>query len=99
MCRQAAALIERNEEKKLLLGALSTVPALDALSMAMAHIDEPATRDEAAFAAVAIGDQIAEKKPQEVIEAVQKALKATNNRNVNRRGRTVLDKARKAAGQ
>lgn len=99
MCRQAAALIERNEEKKLLLGALSTIPSIEALSMAMAHIDEPATRDEAAFAAVAIGDKIAEQKPKEVIEAIQKALKATNNANVNRRGRTVLNKARKAAGQ
>jgi HEAT repeat protein len=99
ICRHAAALIERNEEKKLLLGALSTVPALEALSMAMEHLDSPATRDEAAFAAVAIGEQIAEQKPREVIEAMQKALKATNNRNVNRRGRMVLNKAKKAAGQ
>ena len=99
MSRQASALIERNEEKKLLLGALSTVPALEALSMAMEHLDNAATRDEAAFAAVAIGEQIAEQKPSEVIEAMQKALKATNNRNVNRRGRMVLNKARQAAGQ
>ncbi|MBN2593638.1 MAG: HEAT repeat domain-containing protein [Sedimentisphaerales bacterium] len=99
ICRQAAALIQRDEEKKLLLGALSTVPALEALSMAMAHIEEPAIRDEAAFAAVAIGEQIAEQKPREVIEAMQKALKATNNTNVNRRGRMVLNKAKQAAGQ
>jgi len=99
MCKQAAALIERNEEKKLLLGALSTIPSLKALSMAMAYIDEPAIRDEAAFAAVAIGEQIAEQKPREVIEAMEKALKATNNTDVNRRGRTVLDKAQKAAGR
>jgi len=99
MCNRAAALIERNEEKKLLLGALSTVPALEALSMAMEHLENAATRDEAAFAAVAIGEQIAEQKPREVIEAMQKALKATNNRNVNRRGRMVLNKAKQAAGQ
>jgi HEAT repeat protein len=99
MCRQAAALTERNEEKKLLLGALSTIPSVEALSMAMAHIDEPAIKDEAAFAAAAIGEKIAEQKPQEVIEAIQKALKATNNANVNQRGKAVLDKARKAAGQ
>jgi HEAT repeat protein len=94
MCRQAAALIERNEEKKLLLGALSTIPSLEALSMAMAHIDEPAARDEAAFAAVAIGEQIAEQKPREVIDAMQKVLKATNNRNVRNRARQILDKAK-----
>jgi len=98
-CRQAAALIQRDEEKKLLLGALSTVPAMEALSMAMAHLENAATRDEAAFAAVAIGEAIADQKPREVVEAMQKVLKATSNRNVNRRGRMVLNKAKQAAGQ
>jgi len=99
MCKQAASLIQRNEEKKLLLGALSTVPAVEALSMAMAHLDNAATKDEAAFAAVAIGEEIANQKPREVIEAMQKVLKATENRNVRKRGRTVLNKAKQAAGQ
>jgi HEAT repeat protein len=99
ICRQAVALIQRDEEKKLLLGALSTVPAMEALSMAMSHLDNAATRDEAAFAAVAIGEKIADQKPREVVDAMQKVLKATDNRNVNRRGRMVLNKAKQAAGQ
>ena len=98
-CRQAASLIQRDEEKKLLLGALSTVPAMEALSMAMSHLDNTATKDEAAFAAVAIGEAIADQKPREVVDAMQKVLKATSNRNVNRRGRMVLNKAKQAAGQ
>ncbi len=99
ICKQAAALIQRDEEKKLLLGALSTVPAIEALSMAMAHLDNAATKDEAAFAAVAIGEKIADQKPREVVEAMEKVFKATDNRNVNRRGRMVLNKAKQAAGQ
>ena len=99
ICRQAAALTQRDEEKKLLLGALSTVPAIDALSMAMAHLDNAATKDEAAFAAVAIGEKIVDQKPREVAEAMQKVLKATENRNVRKRGRDVLNKAKQAAGQ
>jgi hypothetical protein len=94
MCRQAAVLIERNEEKKLLLGALSTVPSLDALSMAMADIDEPATRDEACFAAVAISEKIVGQNPSQVAEAMQKVLKATNNRNVKNRATQILNKAK-----
>jgi HEAT repeat protein len=94
MCRQATALIERNEEKKLLLGALSTVPAVEALSIAMEHLDSPATRDEAAFAAVAISEKIVEQKPREVAESLQKVLKATQNRNVRNRARKILDKAK-----
>lgn len=94
MSRQAAALIERNEEKKLLLGALSTIPSKEALSMAMAHLDEPATRDEASFAAVAISEKIVEQNPKQVTEALQKVLKVTKNRNVRNRARQTLNKAR-----
>ena len=94
ICKQADALIQRDEEKKLLLGALSTIPAVEALSMAMAHLDDPATKDEAAFAAVAIGENIVEQKPREVAEALQKVLKATDNRDVRKRGRAVLNKAK-----
>ena len=94
ICKQADALIQRDEEKKLLLGALSTIPAVEALSMAMAHLDNPATKDEAAFAAVAIGENIVEQKPREVAEALQKVLKATDNRDVRKRGRAVLNKAK-----
>jgi HEAT repeat protein len=94
ICRQADALIQRDEEKKLLLGVLSTVPAIEALSMAMAHLDNAATKDEAAFAAVAIGENIVEQKPGEVAEALQKVLKATDNRDVRKRGRAVLNKAK-----
>ena len=94
ICRQAAVLAQRDEEKKLLLGALSTVPAIDALSMAMAYLDNAATKDEAAFAAVAIGEKIVDQKPGEVAEAIQKVLKATENRDVRKRGRAVLDKAK-----
>ena len=94
ICKQADALIQRDEEKKLLLGVLSTVPAIEALSMAMAHLDNPATKDEAAFAAVAIGENIVEQKPREVAEALQKVLKATDNRDVRKRGRAVLNKAK-----
>jgi len=99
MCKEAAALIRRNEEKKLLLGALATVPALEALSMAMEHLDDPATKNEACFAAVAISDKIVQQKPAQVSEALQKVMRATDNRDVRRRARTILNKAKEAAGK
>ncbi|GAH56945.1 unnamed protein product, partial [marine sediment metagenome] len=99
MCRQAAALIQRNEEKKLLLGALATVPAAEALSMAMAHLDNPATRDEASFAAVAISEKIVQQSRSEVAAALQKVIRATDNKDVLRRARATLNKAKKAAGR
>jgi len=99
MCKEAASLVQRNQEKKLLLGALATVPAPEALSMAMAHLDNPATKDEACLAAVAISEKIIQQKPGEVADALQKVMRATKNRNVTRRARAVLNKAKKAAEQ
>jgi HEAT repeat protein len=94
MCKQADALIERTEEKRLLLGALSTVPSVEALSMAMANLDNQSTRNEAGSAAAAIGSNIAEQHPREVTEAMQKVLKSTSNRNITRSAREALNKAR-----
>jgi len=99
MCKNATVLIERDEEKKLLLGVLGTVPAAEALSMAMAHLDDPATSNEASFAAVAIAEKIVEQKPGEVADAMQKVIRATKNKNVTRLARTILNKAKKAAGR
>ena len=99
MCKQAAAMVQRNEERKLLLGALATVPTLEALSMAMTHLDNPATKDEASFAAVAISEKIVQQKPSEVAEALQKVMRATDNKDVTRRARVILKKAKKTAGR
>ena len=97
ICNEAAALIQRDEEKKLLLGVLATVPAVEALSMTMAHLDNPATKDEASLAAVAISEKIVEQKPDEVADALQKVMRATDNRDVRRRAKVILDKAKKTA--
>jgi len=94
MCREATALIQRNEEKKLLLGVLGSVPSTEALSMAMTYMVDPLVRNEACFAVVAICEKIVLQNPDEVADAIGKVLKATNNRNVTRRARAILKKAR-----
>ncbi|MCH7558926.1 MAG: HEAT repeat domain-containing protein [Planctomycetes bacterium] len=99
MCKEAAVLVRRNEEKKLLLGVLGGVPAAEALAMAMTYLNDPATKNEASFAAVAISEKIVQQKPGEVADAMQKVLGATKNRNVTRRARAVLNKAKKTAGK
>jgi HEAT repeat protein len=97
--KEILPLVQRNEEKKLLLGALTTVPAAEALSMAMAHLDNPATKNEACFAAVAISEKIVRQSSGEVADAMQKVLRATKNRDVTRRARKTLDEAKKRAGR
>ena len=99
MCKEAAALVQRNEDKKLLLGVLGTVPSAEALSMAMMHLDSSATRVEASLAAVAIGEKIVEQNAAEVAEALQKVMQAMDNKDVIRRARVILDKAKKPPGK
>ncbi len=94
MCRQANALIQRNEEKKLLLGVLGTVPSTEALSMSMTYMADRMVRNEAYFAVLAIGDKIVLQHPDEVAEAIRKVLKTTQNRNITSRARNILNKAK-----
>jgi len=92
MCRQAAGLIQRNQEKMLLLGVLGTVPSVEALAMAISHLDDSATKDAAGFAVVAICEKIAQQNPDDVKKALNKVLNTTDNKDVTRRARAVLRK-------
>jgi len=94
MCKQAAALIDRSEEKKLLLGVMGTVASTDGLSMALTYLNDPLVRNEAGFAVIAICDKIVLQNPDEVADAISKVLEATDNRNITRRAERVLDKAK-----
>lgn len=57
MCRMTAPLVERAEEKKLLLSTLRGLATPYALPLATAYLDDPATRREAAAAILAIAQK------------------------------------------
>lgn len=92
--KEIVPLIKRNEEKKLLLGSIATTPSVEALKMAMSYIDDPATKSEACFAAVAIAEKITAGKSPEVTRAMRKVLKTTDNNGIRKRARKVLNKAK-----
>jgi hypothetical protein len=45
------------------------------------------------------GEKIVEQKPGDVADAMQKVMQATKNRNVTRRARAILNKAKETPGQ
>jgi HEAT repeat protein len=92
--KEIATLVKRNEEKKLLLGSLSTMSSVQALKMAMSHIDDTATKSEACFAAVAIAEKIKTGKSPEVIRAMRKVLQTTDNNDIRKRARKMLNKVK-----
>lgn len=92
--RKVQKLIERDEEKRLLLAAMPTVPSAEALSTAISYVDDAATKNEACFSAVAIANEIATRNKAEVTDAMQKVLKATDNADVKKGAMDALNKAK-----
>jgi HEAT repeat protein len=93
LCKDAMGLADRDEEKKLALGALGGVPNVEALAIVVPFLDNPATKDEAAAAAVTIGEKIAGSHAPQTADAMKKALKATANADLQKRAKEVLQRA------
>lgn len=103
MCRQAAALAQKPEENKLLLGALGSVNSPDALGLIVPHLDDAATRDEAAAAAVSVAEKLLQGKnaPQaapKLIAPLQKVVQAVTDANLSQRAKEALQDAQSKSG-
>jgi HEAT repeat protein len=90
VCKQATALIERNEEKKLLLGMLGGIAAVESLAMTAPYLDDAATKEEACAAIVAIAEKLvrerrASKTDPKLLEPLKKVSQTTANPDLARR--------------
>ena len=91
--KDAMALAERNEEKKLVLAALGKIPAVESLDLVRPHLANPELKEEAALAAVAIAEKIPPPRPAPVAEAMEQAAKATANEPLARRAKALAGTA------
>jgi HEAT repeat protein len=92
MCRQAMAAAGRDDEKKLVLGVAASLASADALALVTPCLANPATKEEASLAAVAIAEKIVAGRPAEVAAVMQKVLKTSTNKNLVRRAKVLLDR-------
>lgn len=104
MCRQAAPLVQRPEDKNRLLAALSQIPLPQTLDLVAPHLDDPATRNEAGAAAVAVAEklmngQLAAPTARRLAEMLDRAAGAVTNAELARRARHLAEQARNKAGQ
>jgi hypothetical protein len=99
MCNEAAALVASDGEKDQLLGALATVPTVEALAMVMRHLDNTALTGRACWAAVSVAEPLEQSHPTEVVDALTKVLEVMDNPNMERRVRASRDRAAKAANR
>ena len=95
MCREAMGVAQQNDEKKLVLGALGGVQQVESLAMVVPSLDNPDLKEEAAVAAVSIGDKQVAGHPAEVAAAMKKVLQVSKNASLLKRAQTILDRSGK----
>ena len=93
--KEAMALADRNEEKRLTLSALGSVPTAEALAVVTPHLDDPVLKEEACLAAVAIAEKIASGHSAEVTAAMGQVAKLTANKKLAARSKGIARQAKK----
>ena len=91
--KDAMAMIERNEEKRLALAALGEIPTAESLALVVPYLTTPGLKEEANVAAVAIAEKIVDKNPAEVAAAMKQVQ--TNNKKLAQRAKQLQGQAKK----
>lgn len=91
LCREARPLIQRDEEKVLLLAALSAIPAVDSVTMAADYLEGTTTREEAAAAVVAAAEPLIQANQGAAVrQALEKAASLAQNPETRQRAQALL---------
>ncbi len=92
ICRQAAPIIAREEEKRMLLGALGRVASAESLGLIVPYLDDPSVKAEAVAAIMAIAEQRQENQYTGAAKAaLQKIVKvAVDDPAVRKRAEELL---------
>jgi HEAT repeat protein len=105
MCREAATLAQKDEEKKLLLAALGGVASVEALDLITPYLDDDGTKAEAATAAVDVAEKLLKDKgvaklAPRLTEVLDKVANSTANAELAKRAKDLRDQAKsKASGK
>ncbi len=99
MCREAEGLLERDDEKRLLLGALGNINTPLAVAMIEPYLDSSGTREEASAAIVGIAERLlkgrnASKFASRLIKPLEKVAQVTTNANVSGKAKELLKQAK-----
>ncbi len=92
--QEALSLADRDEEKRLVLSALSNVATVEALALVSQHLDSSALKEEACLAAVAIAETLGAGHAAEVTAAMTRVAKLTADKDLAARAEAVAQKAK-----
>jgi len=99
--RQAAGIVQKPDEKKLLLGALGNVAAPGALELIVPYLEDPAVKAEAVAAAVNVAERVlkardANRAAPKLIQPLEKVVEAASGDQAQR-AKAALQQARAKA--
>lgn len=92
MCREAIEAASRDQEKQLVLDALTRIASSAAMEMIAIYLDDPNLKEAASAAAVTLGENIVDQHPAIVADAMKKAQTA-RDKNVAKRAKLLLGRA------
>lgn len=96
MVQESLRLVQRDEERKLVLSVLTRVPGAEALAAVRPFLETPTLQEEAGAAAVAIGETVLLTHPALVVEVMDQVLRAVKNQDVVRRASELQTRAKQA---
>ncbi len=101
--KQILPLMQRNEEKKLLLGALAGINSPAAVELILPHLDNAATKAEAATTILGIAENILKRpnlKKQQAAKLINplEKIAAGANAPLAKRAKALLKQAKNKAG-
>ncbi|MEE8450306.1 MAG: HEAT repeat domain-containing protein [Thermoguttaceae bacterium] len=98
MCRKALAAAGRDQEKRLVLDAVTRIASPAALALVEAHLADAELREAAIAAAILIAEKIVDTEPAAVAAAMAKAVKSTDA-DVAAQAKTLLRRANRKLGE
>ena len=92
LCEEAMAACRDDDERKVVIHTLAAIPAVETFPLLLPHLAEAGLKEDAAAAAVVIGERIARYQAAAVAEAMRKVIEAGVSQD-------LTDRARKIAGR
>ncbi len=99
MCRQATGVVQRDDEKRLLLGTLGNIESPEAMNVILPYLNDAGVRQEAGMAAVTVAERLLRGRgpwphAAALVAPLEKVVQATTNDQVAKRAKTLLEQAK-----
>lgn len=90
--KDAMSFAPRDDERKLVLGALGGIRSPQAVKQILPHLENPALKEEACAAAVSVAENFKRGVPASIAAAMEKVAQTTSNPDLAKRAKALAGK-------